>query len=96
MRSSGTSRCWPGRRRRVTVVRRLGDLSLALGDTPEAVHWWRRAAAAPSDVALLVQLAQAESRVATATPPANRRARHRARARRRGRERLQTLLDAKN
>lgn len=46
-----------------TVVRRLGDLSLALGDAPKAVHWWRRAAADTTDVTLLVQLAQAESRV---------------------------------
>ena len=46
-----------------SVVRRLGDLSLALGDTADAVHWWRRAATGTSDVALLVQLAQAESRV---------------------------------
>ncbi len=46
-----------------SVVRHLGDLSLALGDTSNAVHWWRRAATGTSDVALLVQLAQAESRV---------------------------------
>ena len=46
-----------------SVVRHLGDLSLALGDTSDAVHWWRRAATGTSDVALLVQLAQAESRV---------------------------------
>ncbi len=46
-----------------SVVRHLGDLSLALGDTAEAVHWWRRAATGTSDVTLLVQLARAESRV---------------------------------
>jgi len=46
-----------------TVVRRLGDLSLALGETDKAVHWWRRAAADTTDIALLVQLARAESRV---------------------------------
>ncbi len=45
------------------VVRRLGDLSLALGDAPDAVQWWRRAAADTSDVALLVRLARAESTV---------------------------------
>lgn len=80
----------------VTVARRLGDLSLALGETPEAVRWWRRAAAGTSDVALLVQLAQAETRVgdfdaaretvarALALSPADTSAR-----------RLQTLLGAK-
>ena len=47
----------------VAVARRLGDLSLALGDAPEAVRWWRRAATGTSDVTLLVQLAQTETRV---------------------------------
>lgn len=45
------------------VLRRLGELSLALGDAPDAVRWWRHAAANTTDVALLVQLARAESRV---------------------------------
>ena len=79
------------------VVRRLGDLSLALGDAPEAVRWWRRAATGTSDVTLLVQLAQVESRVgdseaarrtvarAVAIAPADVAA-----------TRLQALLGAKN
>ena len=70
---------------------------MALGDTPEAVHWWRRAATGTSDVALLVRLAQAESRLgdydaarstlarAIAIAPADAAA-----------LRLQTLLGAKN
>ncbi len=45
------------------VLRRLGNLSEALGDGAGAVHWWRRAAAGTNDVTLLVQLAQAESRL---------------------------------
>jgi tetratricopeptide (TPR) repeat protein len=44
------------------IARRIGDLSVATGDTPEAVRWWRRAAAGTADVALLVQLAEAEAR----------------------------------
>lgn len=44
------------------IARRIGDLSVATGDTPEAVRWWRRAAAGTADVALLVQLADAEAR----------------------------------
>ena len=44
MRSNGTWRCWPVDAARSAVVRRLGDLSLALGDAPDAVRWWRRAA----------------------------------------------------
>ena len=44
------------------ITRRLGDLSLATGDTPAAVRWWRRAAVNTTDVALLVQLADAELR----------------------------------
>ena len=47
----------------VSVVRRLGDLSMALGDARAAVRWWRRAATETADVALLVRLAQAETRV---------------------------------
>ena len=81
----------------VTVARRLGDLSMALGETPEAVRWWRRAATGTSDVKLLVQLAQTETRVgdydaarqtvarALALAPADTAA-----------IRLQTLLGAKN
>jgi tetratricopeptide (TPR) repeat protein len=44
------------------IARRLGDLSLATGDTTAAVRWWRRAAVNTTDVALLVQLADAELR----------------------------------
>ena len=80
----------------VAVVRRLGDLSMALGDARAAVRWWRRAATDTADVALLVRLAQAETRVgdfdaarqtvarALALAPADAGAR-----------RLQTLLGAK-
>jgi tetratricopeptide (TPR) repeat protein len=45
------------------VARRIGDLSHAVGDDPEAVRWWRRAAAGSPDAALLAQLAAAEVKI---------------------------------
>jgi tetratricopeptide (TPR) repeat protein len=42
------------------LCRRLGDLSSAIGDTPRAVHWWRRAAADHPDGALWLRLAAGE------------------------------------
>jgi len=50
----------------MVVVRRLGELSAALADWPQAARWWRKAAADTNDVALLSALADAEWRAGDA------------------------------
>ncbi len=49
-------------RRRTTLARRIGDLSLRVGDVPTAVAFYQRAADASPDAPILVRLAEAQMR----------------------------------